>query len=101
MIIGLQAVYSLRYQPIAERDEEQDEQEDTASLVVEEPTHRHQKYITHMQTTLSGFAIHYQCENCIDNGKECPKIELGKEQRALTVKTKYMCDEIHLLIRIE
>jgi hypothetical protein len=26
---------------------------------------------------------------------------LGKEQRALTVKTKYMCDEIHLLIRIE
>ena len=35
-------MYLLRDEPIAERDEEQDEQKDTAGFVIEEPTDKHQ-----------------------------------------------------------
>lgn len=38
----------------------------------------------------------YACHDGIDNRKECPEIELGKQQRTLVVECEYVLYYIHL-----
>ena len=78
----LGAWYLLNYEKVTNSDKRQNEQEDTRSLVVEEPRGRHEVDVPCMQpsTTAAG-TLHDKCKACINDSEERPEIELGEQQR--------------------
>ncbi len=73
---------SLCDNPIAQRHKRQEKQEQTAGLVVKEPTDEQQIYIAQMESSflLSCPAIpYYQREQRIHDRKERPEIELCEQ----------------------
>lgn len=92
--VGQTVVYLLGNQPVGEGDEEQNEKEKPAGLVVEKPRDEEQEDVAEVQTRV-GLTAHYPCEDGIDDCEKRPEIELGEQQWRPAVEGEYMMQKIH------
>lgn len=82
----------LGYEEIGTGHKQQYQHKQTARLVIKEQADEEQERIAQQP-----FAV-YQAEDCKDNGKECPEIELSEKQRRILLKKENMFEERYQLL---
>ena len=106
---GLTCIDALGNEPVAERNKEQYEQEESAGFVIEEPADKHKEDIAQVEAIVdvawilshlcaSRAHFHDDGKHRIDQCEERPEIELGKEQWAGTIESKYVVEKLHFWV---